>query len=142
MVLQEDSVVVVCPNPRCGKEIEEPILLTNLSVTPAEKYDACPHCFTKLESKPAVSQEEIIEEPVSAPLGNGVIEKAEESGTEVLRKVEDLLLGSNGSQEKETKSSGCPQDFGYLANRPKDAPIPQECLFCPKMVDCMLKAKK
>lgn len=142
MRLPEESVVVVCPNPRCRREIEEAILLTNLSVTPAEQYDACPYCFTKLEPKPTVSQEEITEKPVSAPPGNAILEKAKESGSQVLKKVEDLLLGSNGSQEKETKTSGCPQDFGYLANRPKDAPIPQECLFCPKMVDCMLKAKK
>ena len=43
-------------------------------------------------------------------------------------------------QEKEEKgSSECSHHFGYLANRPKDAPIPQECLTCPKIVDCMLK---
>ena len=83
-----------------------------------------------------------MEKTVSAPPGNAVLTKAKESGSQVLRKVEDLILGSNGPQEKERKTSGCPQDFGYLANRPKDAPIPQECLFCPKMVDCMLKAKK
>jgi hypothetical protein len=37
------------------------------------------------------------------------------------------------------QSESCPQSFGYLCNRPKDAPIPAECLTCPKIVDCMLK---
>jgi len=42
--------------------------------------------------------------------------------------------------EKEEKGpSECPHHFGYLANRPKDVPIPQDCLTCPKIVDCMLK---
>lgn len=38
----------ICPNPRCGREIGKPILLYNLSATPAEQYYACPRCFTKL----------------------------------------------------------------------------------------------
>ena len=38
----------ICPNPRCGREIRKPILLNNLSVTPAEQYCACPRCFTDL----------------------------------------------------------------------------------------------
>jgi len=45
------------------------------------------------------------------------------------------------SVNKEAASSGCPQAFGYLANRPKDVPIPQGCLVCPKMVDCMLSSR-
>jgi len=45
------------------------------------------------------------------------------------------------SSDKDTKS-GCPERFGYLANRPKDEPIPQYCLTCTKMVDCMLSPKE
>lgn len=45
------------------------------------------------------------------------------------------------SVTKESKSEGCPEEFGYLANRPKDAPIPQVCFVCPKMVDCMLSTR-
>ena len=151
MRLPEGFVVVVCPNPKCGREIEETILLTNLSVTPEEQYDACPHCFTKLEPKPMVSQDEITEiaevmqvaeEPVQAPLGNGILEKTKDSTSQVLKKVEGLILDSNGTREKEREISGCPEAFGYLANRPKDAPILQECLLCPKIVDCMLKVEK
>ena len=45
------------------------------------------------------------------------------------------------SANKEELKSGCPETFGYLANRPKDIPIPQGCLVCPKMVDCMLSPR-
>jgi hypothetical protein len=42
--------------------------------------------------------------------------------------------------EDEVKGpSACPHHFGYLANRPKNASIPQECLICSKIVKCMLK---
>jgi hypothetical protein len=43
------SRVVVCPNPECRERIEEPILLNNLSVVPAEHYYACPRCFSKVD---------------------------------------------------------------------------------------------
>ena len=40
--------VIICPNPKCHKKIEEPILLNDLSTIPAEHYYACPHCLIKL----------------------------------------------------------------------------------------------
>lgn len=40
--------------------------------------------------------------------------------------------------EKEGKgSSGCPHHFGYLATRLKNTPIPQECLTCQKLLECI-----
>ncbi len=130
MRLPEESVVVACPNPKCRREIEEPILLTNLSVTPPEQYDACPYCFSKLDPNTANQDE------------TNALEEDEDPNFQVLKKVEDLILSSNGPQEKEKETSGCPEDFGYLANRPENVPIPPECMLCPKMVDCMLKTKK
>lgn len=44
------SRVVVCPNPECREKIEEPVLLNDLSVAPAEHYYACPRCLMKLET--------------------------------------------------------------------------------------------
>ena len=43
--------VFVCPNPKCRKKIEEPILLNNSSTIPTEYYYVCPHCFTKLNTR-------------------------------------------------------------------------------------------
>lgn len=161
--------MVVCPNPKCRREIEEPILLTILSVTPPKEYEACPYCFANLEPEPTieqkdvpeptVDQEEVMEEKEATPTiksVNSVLEKVK-AGPRFLKKVKALIPGSNGSQKekrrkteepqaepagkKESGSSGCPQSFGYLANRPPETPIPQECLLCPKMVDCMLSPK-
>jgi hypothetical protein len=196
-----EAVVVICPNPKCKKEIEESILLTIHSVTPPKQYEACPYCFTKLEQEPPVEQEivsepttveheEVIEETeetTSNTSVNTVLEKVKDSGPTFLQKVKALIPNSNGSQKKkqkkteetqtdpsiieeteievkeepratsftekgmievpiiessakkENQSSGCPETFGYLAKRPKDAPIPQQCMLCPKIVECMLK---
>jgi hypothetical protein len=32
----------------------------------------------------------------------------------------------------------CRHFLGYLKKRPKDAPIPDECLTCDKMIECLL----
>ncbi len=42
--------VIICPSIKCRRKIEEPILLNNLSTTPAEQYPACPYCFTKVNT--------------------------------------------------------------------------------------------
>jgi len=35
----------------------------------------------------------------------------------------------------------CLHQFGYLRTLPKNAPIPDECFGCPKIVECLVKAK-
>jgi hypothetical protein len=34
--------------------------------------------------------------------------------------------------------SGCLHHFGYLSSRPTDSPIPQECILCQRLGDCMV----
>ena len=34
--------------------------------------------------------------------------------------------------------SGCLYHFGYLSSRPNDSPIPQECILCQRLGDCMV----
>jgi hypothetical protein len=193
-----EALVIICPNPKCRKEIKEPIHLIVRSVNPTKQYEACPYCFAKLE--PHVEQEqhnapelaetekEVLEqdkESSSNQSVNSVLEKVKVSGPKFLDRVKALIPKSNGSEkekqekieeqkdkpskkekkemeepeteilfteeeteevskikpyaEKENHFSGCPQSFGFLAKRPKDTPIPQQCMLCPKIVDCMLK---
>jgi len=129
-------VIVICSNVKCGREIEEPIFLTNLSTKLMEQYDACPYCFTKLIPEKPVESKEVI--PSEEDEG---YETSMEASSRVFKKVEKLILDSGEIKEK-VEETGCPQKFGYLANRPKDTPIPQECLLCPKMVDCMLGTRE
>ncbi len=199
--------MVVCPNPRCRREFEAPILLTVLSVTPPKQYDACPYCFAKLEQEPPIEQEAVPEPQVEQEEAietdeeeetaanqsvNTVLEKVNVSGPSFFKKFKALIpstsrlkkekkektkgpqaepvvkeekapkeepkeafqTDSSGKEEtskeesktepsakKESGSSGCPEAFGYLANRPKGVPIPQGCLICPKMVDCVLSPR-
>ena len=83
----------------------------------------------KPQAEPAAKKEEKTtkEEPETEPVTKE--EPKEETETEP-------------SDKKESVSSGCPEYFGYLANRPPDASIPPQCLVCPKMVDCALSPRE
>jgi hypothetical protein len=228
--LSEETVVVICPNPKCRREIQEPVLLAILSATPPKKFKACPYCFTDLTPEPEIEKEDV---PEPAVEDEEVLDEIEEnvdttnsetsglekvkSGPSFLQRVKSLIPGrSNDAQKeveelqdeadsieeemvteeelkpepkaveepedvptaeslvedepeeveeteeleegeepeeleeaptieepetKEVESSVCPEEFGYLANRPPDTPIPSRCLICPKMVDCMLSPR-
>jgi hypothetical protein len=120
--LPEESVVVICPNPKCRREIEEPILLTILSVTPPKEYEACPYCFANLEPEPpieqedvpepTVEQEEVMDEEEATPTTksvNSVLEKVKGSGPRFLKKVKALIPSSNGSQKEKKEKTEEPQ---------------------------------
>jgi len=113
--LQNESELIICPNSKCRKKIEEPILLSDLSTASAEQYYACPHCFIKL---PVISTQH---------------EKEEEEKT----KEEEPLVKPPEKEEK--GPSRCAGYLGYLASRPENAPIPKECLTCPKVLDCVME---
>jgi hypothetical protein len=138
----------------------EPILLNNLSKKPPEKYYACPHCLVKLDLD-AENEKEVVEEGV---VEKEVVEEVEPSPSMLPPSLEKVLsvLSANSWKEKaeekeeneelqaepskNEKGSGaeetprnCPHQFGYLAHRPKDTSIPQGCLMCPRIVECMIK---
>ncbi len=138
----EESGVVICPNPKCHRNIEEPILLNNLSTTPAEQYYACPHCFIKLDKDSENDEKNTPESKPSSPVHSSLekvlnVISAQPQKEEEEKKKEEPPV--EPLEKKEKGSSECPHNFGYLANRPKNAPIPQVCLTCTKIVDCMLK---
>jgi hypothetical protein len=202
--LLEESLVLTCPNPKCGRQFKESIVLTINSVEPPKKYDACPFCFASLETESLVDQEinaeqeiqkvvaqesnfenETLEFEESESSDESGQEKIKDSGSGFFSKVKSLIPGSSPKKEQKQKveesesdleiliekedqiedklkikppvknenqkqiestskqdvTSGCPQTFGYLANRPKDETIPQVCFVCPRMVDCMLSPR-
>ena len=93
------------------------------------------------------SQKEKIEKPekpqAEPPAKKEEKTTKEEPKTEPVAKEEPKEeTETEPSDKKESESSGCPEYFGYLANRPPDAPIPPQCLVCPKMVDCALSPRE
>jgi DNA-directed RNA polymerase subunit RPC12/RpoP len=98
----------------CGEEFETPLLAMVSSGFVVEEYYACPKCLSKVGS---------LEQPKNLEVNETV--KEEEEALEM--KIEDI-----GEE-----SVACAHHLGYLKRRPKDTPIPEECLTCSKMIDCM-----
>ncbi|MCW4031398.1 MAG: hypothetical protein NWE80_03440 [Candidatus Bathyarchaeota archaeon] len=100
-----------CPNPKCQREIENFIIVHDHSKKPADIYYGCPYCLFKLDP----------------------------TATQVLKKEEMVV-----EEKKDTKKilpkrevpPGCPQYLGYLSIHFNEANIPQECLICPRILDC------
>ena len=111
-----------CQNPSCKKCFASPLKTLNLRQTPQETYYACPYCLTKIIE---------IEEPLS-PTINTVVPQTEELPSKAKEK-------ESKEKQKSDKKPDCKYHPGYLSERSSSQPIPDECIVCKDIVDCMLK---
>jgi hypothetical protein len=109
--------MLTCQNPSCKKSFTEPLKTLNLQLTPAEPYYACPYCLTKIK---------ITEKPAEIQL-----EKVQPKENQVETK-EKLLKNKD-------KPATCHYHLGYLSERTSKDQIPDECLVCKDIVECMLR---
>jgi len=75
------------------------------------------------------------EKEVEKPPKENELEQLQEEREEDEKKVEPPVK----PPEKEEGISGCLHHFGYLTSRLENAPIPEECLICPRLADCMVR---
>lgn len=94
----------------CGEEFSKPLLARISSEGHTQAYYACPRCLTEV-SEPREQRRE--ESPVS---------------------LKELREDSAKPEE----NASCEHSFGYLKKRPKDSPIPEDCLTCERMIECMV----
>jgi len=52
--------------------------------------------------------------------------------------VESLVNERKAAAGEARRFLGCPYHFGYLSSRPEDCAIPQECMLCQRLGDCMV----
>ena len=61
------------------------------------------------------------------------------SSNNMLETVKDAISNQKSTEKnKEKDYSNCSHNFGYLAKLSKNAPIPEECFLCPKVVECIV----
>jgi DNA-directed RNA polymerase subunit RPC12/RpoP len=107
-----------CPNDECGKSFDHPIQLTVLSNDPVETYPACPYCMSRIDL-----EEENMKHTDQLPK---------------VMKIKAVLQEEKEREEsKDTNEPKCQHGFGYLKKRSKGSPIPDECLICQKMIQCL-----
>jgi DNA-directed RNA polymerase subunit RPC12/RpoP len=103
-----------CRCSTCGEEFETPLLAMISSGFLLEEYYACPRCLSKV----------------------GNVENQKNVEVEEADKEEDETLEME-VENKIEENIACAHNFGYLKRRPKNTPIPEECLTCTKMIECM-----
>jgi DNA-directed RNA polymerase subunit RPC12/RpoP len=105
---------LVCPYGSCGKEFRQPILLASEGELSRESYYACPHCHSKLDLVLKDSRDLSSVEAVAST---------------------DLKV--HVAEEKKPES--CTYYIGYLKTLSEDAPLPERCLTCPKVMLCFAR---
>jgi DNA-directed RNA polymerase subunit RPC12/RpoP len=98
----------------CGEEFEEPLFTVVSSGYLLEEYYACPRCLSKVGD---VERNKTVE-----------VDEAEEEN----ENVQEMEV-----EDKMEETVACAHHLGYLKRRPKKTPIPEECLTCAKMIDCI-----
>jgi hypothetical protein len=113
-----------CSNPSCGKVFAKPLKAKNLASKETEPYDACPYCLT----------ETVLEEKTSAEIKSEQKTKTRE----IEIKRSSILPIEEKSAQTNPKVQKCTHHFGYLSKRSSKEKIPEECMICENLVQCML----
>jgi len=114
-----------CSNPECGRVFADPIIVQDLSSKNGSSYSACPYCLTEIVIE---ENSEVEEEKRTLKKKRAIIKNA--------KALSQKLKPAEKSSVKENK---CPYHFGYLSQRSRKEEIPEECMTCEKIVQCMLK---
>lgn len=114
----ENAKGYVCPNASCHRTFARPLKTVNVGVS-AKPFDACPYCLTEVASTDAPAA--MISSEETPKSSKAPIEKQAET-------VENPV--------------SCSRHFGYLSQRGAKEPIPDDCLVCMEIVQCMLKKAK
>jgi hypothetical protein len=106
----EDINRFVCPNVFCRKSFNNPLKAVNFGVS-MKPYDACPYCLTEIRHD---------SEPVQ------------------LEEQQEARFEEKCQTQAADRSPNCKNFFGFLGERPAQTDIPDECLTCKGIVNCML----
>ena len=113
-----------CENPSCRKSFTNPLKTLNLQQNPKEPYYTCPYCLSKIE----ISDERVTGEKLGE---DTTFEKTKQK----LNQVETKAKLTKNTE----KPAACHFHPGYLSERSSKEKLPDECLACKDIVDCMLK---
>jgi hypothetical protein len=106
----------VCPNSSCRRVFAKTLKTVNIGVS-KEAYDACPFCLTEIPKG-------------SVP-------------THLVPEKQETAHETDATMQSELPNTplDCKKEFGYLGRRAPKEPIPDDCLTCNVIVQCMRKTK-
>lgn len=109
--------MIICPNTSCGKIFAKPLKALNFQ-NALKPYYACPCCLSKVTAKNEL-----------------IIGKSDESSESEARIDVDV----EKHVELPKNTIDCRYHLGYLSERTQKDQIPDDCIVCRDIVDCMLK---
>lgn len=86
-------------------------------------YDACPYCLTEI----------VVEQKETAKIETAPEQVMHET------KRDKSATSIEPAPAQLAKKQGCAHHFGYLSQRSTKEKIPEECMMCENIVQCMLK---
>jgi len=93
-----------------------------------------------IKLKPSTEGERILKKDVSKQrIEPTMFDEVEEETVEPIERQESVSPAP--VEAEKTGVQGCPHHFGYLVEHPKNTPIPDECLTCIKMLECLSKGE-
>lgn len=99
----------------CGGEFERPLFAVVSSGSLIEEYYTCPRCLSKV----------------------GGVERQRNVETEDTEEDDQSQEAKIEVDEMEEETVVCPHHLVYLKKRQKNSPIPEGCLTCDKIIECM-----
>jgi len=122
--LEMENPSFTCPNPMCGRAFLVPITAHNLASKQASPYYACPYCLTEVSLEQSSDQMET--------------KDVAERRTLTIEQETAEHLEEEPEKPELKEGSACPYHFGYLSQRSRKEVIPEECMTCERIVQCML----
>jgi len=102
---------LVCPYVGCGRSFAKPTVLTDESKLPRETYYACPHCYSRLEI---------------------LVDDSKKMRVVSVRRASD---------PGDIAPPYCHHYFGFLQGIAEKVSLPDECLTCAKIMQCLVKKR-
>jgi len=116
---EEHINTLACSNSNCAKIFSKPLKVLNLQVASAGSYDACPYCLTEINHDEVTT---VHDEPVAGDI--------------------DEKVSLENQVQVPQESTGCCYHLGYLSERDSKDQIPDACMLCKDIVECMLRKMK
>ena len=124
---------LVCPYSSCGREFQQPVMVTDSSKLPRETYYACPHCMLRLQLHLDGNSDE-------GESGTLHVQAMEETVLTHIQSPHKGVFAEAVSSPYATRpSKSCRHFFGYLRGLPHGVDLPDECAACSKIVQCYSK---
>jgi hypothetical protein len=106
--------------------------------------------FTERQNNPEIHREDrnksievikAIKEPKPTPTASA------EEPIEIIKAIKEpkptptASAKTKKTDSRDAQSAVCPYHYGYLKTHPKNKPIPNECLTCTKIMECLVGAE-